>query len=107
MERIYNITAAVDTDIALQWAKLAGTTFLPALREVPGVKAVELIEVETPAGVETDGTRTYTVQIRFAGQEALDAFLGETEREAERALFERFGTRYVTFRLTLRSLLRV
>ena len=38
MERIYNITAAVDADIALAWAREAADSFLPALRNVPGVE---------------------------------------------------------------------
>lgn len=107
MERIYNITAAVDADIALAWAREAAASFLPALKAVPGVSGVELIEVPPVPGANPKEGRTYTVQIRFIGQEPLDAFLGETEREAERTLYERFGQKYLTFRLILRSLHRL
>ena len=105
MECIYNITAAVDADIAPQWAEEAAVSFLPALAEAPGVTGVELIEVraqDTPSE-----TRTYTVQVRFEGQEPLEAFLGEAERAAEIRLSERFGQKYVTFRLQLHSLHKI
>lgn len=107
MERIYNITAAVDADIALAWAREAADSFLPALRNVPGVEGVELIEVPSVPGSNPGEGRTYTVQIRFDGQEALENFLGNAEREAEQALHERFGQKYLTFRLVLRSLHRL
>lgn len=107
MERIYNITAAVETGIALAWAKEAVDSFLPALRSVPGVLGVELIEVPALPEANPEEGRTYTVQIRFTGQEPLDAFLGEAERKAERTLYERFGQKYLTFRLILRSLHRL
>ena len=91
MEHIYNITAAVDTAIAAQWVEEACASFLPALAKVPGVSAVEVIEV----------------QVRFSGKDSLEAFLGALEREAESRLFERFGQRYLTFRLQLDSLHKI
>ena len=105
MEHIYNITAAVDTAIAAQWVEEACASFLPALAKVPGVSAVELIEVhsdDAPAA-----PRSYTVQVRFSGKDSLEAFLGALEREAESRLFERFGQRYLTFRLQLDSLHKI
>ena len=105
MEYIYNITAAVDTAIAAQWVKEACASFLPALAKVPGVSAVELIEVHSAAAPAA--TRSYTVQVRFSGKDSLEAFLGALEREAESRLFERFGQRYLTFRLQLDSLHKI
>ncbi len=105
MEKIYNITAAVDADIAEKWSEEAVSSLLPALMAVTGVLNVELIEVRAPDAPKE--ARTFTVQIRFADQGALDAFLAQHEQRAEKELFEKFGNKYVTFRLQLDSLHRL
>lgn len=105
MEKIYNITAAVDADIAERWLEESVSSFLPALMAVPGVLNVELIEVQAPDAPQD--ARTFTVQIRFADQGALDAFLAQHEQRVEKGLSEKFGSKYVTFRLQLNSLHRL
>ena len=105
MEKIYNITAAVDADIAEKWSEEAVSSFLPGLMAVPGVLNVELIEVQAPDAPKE--ARTFTVQIRFADQGALNDFLAQHEQRAEKELFEKFGNKYVTFRLQLDSLHRL
>lgn len=105
MEKIYNITAAVDADIAGGWLDEVISSFLPTLMAVPGVLNVELIEVQAPEAPKE--SRTFTVQIRFADPGALETFLAQQERRAEKRLFEKFGSKYVTFRLQLDSLHRL
>lgn len=107
MEKIYNITASVDDDVASRWADAVTCRYIPALMRSGYVDSAELIEVSVPREMALRDGRTFTLQLRFADEAALESFIaGDTEYSAEKILEEDFSGKYATFRLRLTSLHR-
>lgn len=105
MEKIYNITASVDNDVASRWVEAVKDRYIPALMSSGHVASAELIEVSVPEGMALSDGRTFTLQLRFDGDSALEDFMsGDTEYLSERILEEDFSGKYATFRLRLTSL---
>ncbi|MDD4820383.1 MAG: DUF4286 family protein [Flavobacteriales bacterium] len=104
MKKIYNITFSVDSSIENEWIDAVQKDFIPTLLAHQAVRGVDFIQVNTPQEMAEQGSSTFTIQLGFDSQEMLDTFLGEKEYAAEKALKERFGEKYLTFRLVLNNI---